>query len=98
MSTGTRHWTSRSGPPAPWPGARDGRQRVLRPVVLRIAAAELAPDLGVRRAPEAREVVGHLHRTLVRREELDHERHPPTAQARRGAEAEELLDACRDGG
>src|SRR5437016_10983503 len=84
-------------PPAR-PASRERAGRILRPVVPRVAAAELLPHLGIRRAPEAREIVRDLHGPLVGREQLEDQRHAAAREARRRREAEHLLDACGDGG
>jgi len=61
--------------------------RVFGPVVLRVAAAKLLPDLRVGRPPEAREVVGHLHGAVVGASKLDHERDASAGEARRPSRA-----------
>src|SRR6185312_12771700 len=55
------------------PHASDRRrfQGILRPVVLRIAASQVLADLGVRAAPEARQIARDLHGPLRRREQLE---------------------------
>ena len=59
---------------------RRGVQRILGPRVARIAAPQLAPQRRVVALPEAREVRGHLHRALVGREQVQHQRHAPARQ------------------
>jgi len=60
--------------------------------VARIAAGQLRLDPGVDLAPKVAEVVGHLDRTLVRRQHLDPDRNAAVAEAEPALDAEELLD------
>src|SRR5215472_19038116 len=61
-----------------------------------IAASELAPERRVVPAPEAGEVLGHLHGTLVRCEQVEDQRHPAAGERRPLTEPEEILKAGRD--
>src|SRR6185436_16794078 len=71
----------------------DRGRGILRPGVAWVAGAELLAHLWVGVAPEACEVVGDLLRAAIRRQEVDDHWHAAGGQARRGGEAEELLDA-----
>ena len=62
---------------------RRRRPRILGPRVLRIASAQFLADLRVRAIPEAPQVARHLHRTAVRREQLQQDRLAARADARR---------------
>ncbi len=70
-----------------WPGGR----RVLGPVVLRVAAPQLAPDLGVGSVPEAPQVARGLHRAAVGREQLEGHGHLIRSESRRVGLTEQLL-------
>src|SRR6185503_8757712 len=72
---------------------RPRRPRILGPRVLRIPTLQLLADLRIGVRPEAREVVGHLLRTAVRREEVQQHLDAAARDARRVAPAEDLLDA-----
>src|SRR5262249_39754396 len=94
-------WKGRDGassPGSPRPTRRRCGQGIVRPGMLRVAAPQLAAHFGVRRPPEAREIVGHLYRPAVRSEDLDRQRHPPARGPGRRSQTEQLLDARADGG
>src|SRR5579864_2604280 len=75
---------------------RRSRDRVLGPRMLRVAAAHLGAHGGVAAAPKSRQVAGHLHRAVRRREQLDQERHPAAGNGGMAVEAEQFLDADCD--
>src|ERR1041385_2214073 len=75
----------------------DCHQRRLRPGVLGIAAAELPSQFWIHPLPEAVEIVGYLHRTVARSEDLDDDPHPAAGYSGGGRQAEEILDARRQG-
>ena len=66
---------------------------ILRPVVLRIPAPQVLAHLGVRAAPEARQIARHLHRPLRRGEQLEGDRHP--ARRRSAASPSRPKTSCR---
>src|ERR1051326_7713590 len=72
------------------------RPWVLGPRMARVTRAQRLPHFLVRAVPEAREIARDLHRPSVRREQLERDRHLARTDARRGDEAEELLEF--DGG
>src|SRR5437588_6269154 len=73
-------------------------QRVFGPSVARVAPTQLTAHARVVSRPEAREVCRDLHGSLVRREQLQHERRATTRDARPLAHAEEVLKARSDKG
>src|SRR6185312_9124787 len=72
---------------------RLGLQGILRPVVLRISAAHILAHVGVRPAPESRQVARHLNGTLRGREQLESDGNLAVADARRLLESENLLQS-----
>src|SRR6516165_4373400 len=74
---------------------RRGGKRIVGPGMARVAALHLGFDRGVAAAPEAGEIARHLHRPMRRRQQLDHERHPPRRDGGMAVEAEQLLHADR---
>src|SRR5690606_39519412 len=77
----------------PWPNAprRRRRQRVVRPVMLRVAPLQVLLHLEVRGPPEALQVARHLDRPARRREQAQREGHPPPGDAGRPRPPEDLL-------
>src|SRR5690606_8176134 len=53
-----------------------GDQRVVRPVVLGVAALEVLLHLGVGVGPEAGQVLGDLYRPVRRRQQVQFQAHP----------------------
>ena len=91
----------RSSPPglAPLRAARrEGVPWILRPGVLRVAAAQFLSDLAIAPGPEPRQVRGHLHGPAGRRKQLQQHGLPAAGDARRVRAAEHLLDAHRQHG
>ena len=70
---------------------RERGQWILRPLVLRIAAAQLLAYLEVGRAPETREIARDLHWTTRGREQMQSQWDATTTHARRVLESEQLL-------
>ena len=70
---------------------RFGLQRVLWPVVFRVAGLERVADLLVDAAPEARQVAGYLQRAVGRRQQLEDQGAAGNLGA--GRNAEQLLEA-----
>ena len=68
---------------------------IVRPRVLRIAAAQLLSHLGIGSRPEAPQVARGLDRPAVRREQLEDDRLVVGAEARRVREPEQLLQLHR---
>ncbi len=58
---------------------RGGVGRIVRPDVLRIASLHLFLHLAVAPLPEGAQIAGDLQRTLGRRQQLQHQRHPSSA-------------------
>ena len=69
--------------------------RILRPRMLRVAAAQFLPHLRVGAIPEAAQIARDLHRPAVRREQREQHRLAARADARRLREAEQLLQLHR---
>lgn len=74
---------------------RGGVGRIVRPDVLRIASLHLFLHLAVAPLPEGAQIAGDLQRTLGRRQQLQHQRHPPLGDHRRRGLAEHLLHTHR---
>ena len=70
--------------------------RVFGPRMPGIAAGEFLADLWVEALPEARQVAGHLHGTLIRRQEPDNHWDSAPCHGGRFAHAEEVLQARCD--
>src|SRR5258705_13312309 len=81
------------GPLCP-PSRRRGK-RIVRPGMLRVAAAHLRAHGGVAAAPEARQIARRLHRPVRRREKFDQQRDFAAGNRRMAVDAEQLLDADR---
>src|SRR5438067_3695978 len=71
--------------------------RILRPWMLRVATLQFLSDLRIGPVPEAAQIAGDLDRPSVRREQREHDRFAPPADARRVGEAEQLLQLHRRG-
>src|SRR3984957_3362987 len=71
--------------------ARQCLQRILRPVMLRVAAAHVLADLFIAAAPEAAQITRDLQRTLRGRQQLERQRHRAAADARGFDQAEHFL-------
>src|SRR6478609_9381927 len=79
---------------APACAARGRRgQWVLWPRVLRIPATHFLANFPVTGLPEAGQILGNLHRSPRRREELEGDRHSSSANARSLGQSEHLLQA-----
>ncbi len=74
---------------------RGGVGRIVRPDVLRIASLHLFLHLAVAPLPEGAQIAGDLQRTLGRRQQLQHQRHPSLGDHRRRGLAEHLLHTHR---
>jgi len=74
-------------------GAARGRclQRVVRPMVLGVAAAHILAYLDIAAAPETGQIAGDLHRALGRRQQLERHRYCAVADARGFYKAEDFL-------
>src|SRR5262245_25965281 len=87
------------GPSAAGPARRAMRRLrgpwILRPRVLRVAAAQLLADLGIGLLPERAQVAGGLHGTPVRRQKLEHHGLAARTEAWRLGETEQLLKLDR---
>src|ERR1044072_5105345 len=68
----------------------------LPPSMLGILALELLLDLGVTLAPEGLQVAGDLDRPMVRRQDLNAQRHPAPADAEPARRVVQILNACGD--
>src|SRR5260370_33926596 len=66
--------------------------RVFRPRMLRIPPAQLAPDLRIEPLPESRQVARGLHRPLIGRQQMNHQRHFSIRDARSLAHSAEVLE------
>src|SRR4051812_15049220 len=88
-------WGSLSQAPL---GPRRGRssERIVRPMMARIAAFHLGLDRGVAAAPEAGQIARHLHRPLCRGQERNDEGNAPSGDGGVAVETEQLLDADCD--
>src|SRR5712691_1779181 len=64
--------------------------------MLWISPAQLAAYLRIKALPEPRQVAGGLHRPLVRREQVYHQRNFAIRDARRFAHPKEILQTRRD--
>src|SRR5690606_40135054 len=74
---------------------RDCSERIVRPVVLGIAALELLLDVRVGARPEAREILRDLYGAMRGREQVQYDGRAPVAHHRRALQAEHLLQADR---
>src|SRR5258708_39383522 len=70
-----------------------GDERIVGPMMARIAALHLGLDRGVAAAPEAGKIARDLHRPMSRRQQLDDERDAPCGNGGMAVEAEQLLHA-----
>ena len=77
------------------PRRRRRGPRILRPRMLRVAAAQLLPHLRIRAIPEAAQIARELDRPAVRREQREDDGFALTADARRLGQAEQLLQLHR---
>ncbi len=73
-----------------------GSARMFGPGVFRITAGHLLAHLVPRAAPEAGEVVGDLHRTPGRGEQVDHETDPSVGDGGGCPQPEQVLDPGRE--
>ena len=71
---------------------------IFGPGVLGIAAAQFAPHLRIETLPESRQIGGGLHRAVVGRKQMDHQRDFAVGNARRFAHSEKILQARGDPG
>src|SRR6185369_13924330 len=68
-----------------------GFERILGPVVARIAAAHVLAHVDICVTPEAREVASHLQRPVRRGQQLERDRNAAAADLRRFGKTEHLL-------
>ena len=68
-------------------------ERVFRPGMLRVAAAEVFPHLMIGGRPEAPQVVGDLDGPIVGSQQVQQDGNPPARQPRRFGPAEQLLES-----
>src|SRR5712671_8028230 len=84
--------------PFPGPAGGQGFERVVGPVMLRVAAAHLLADLEVAGLPEPGQVTCDLHRALRRREELEGQGYRAISDPRGRGQAEDFLQSHADAG
>src|SRR5690606_12196247 len=82
---------SGAGPASAHAARRRRFERILGPVVLRVASPEILAHVAIRTAPEACEIARHLHRPLRRRQQLERDRHAAARDARAFVEPEHFL-------
>jgi len=71
-------------------------ERVLGPGMPGVPPPQLAPEGRVVPAPESGEIPCHLDGTLVRSEEVQHQRHPTPGECRAFVHSEEVLESRGD--
>ena len=77
------------------PRSRFGHQRVIRPVMLGIAPLKVLLHLGVGIGTEAGQILSDLNRLVPRREQMQLQGLAAAANAGRGSQPEQLLQAHR---
>src|SRR5258707_1899619 len=82
--------------PLSGPARGQGFERVVGPVVFRVATAHLLADLEVAGFPETGQIARDLHRALRGREELEDHGHGALADPRGRGETEDFLQTHGD--
>src|SRR3984957_1451460 len=72
-------------------------RRILRPGMARIASAQIRAHARIAAAPEARQIARHLHWTVRRRQQLQHQRNRRSRNRGMAGQPEQFLQPHRNG-
>ncbi len=70
--------------------------RVFGPGMFWISSAQFSPQLRIQVFPETRQVGSHLHGSMIRREQLHHDRHRTASYCELLVQSKEILQPRRD--